>query len=117
MQEEFARAGFIVVGDVAVGVGPDMQVEQERFAILDEAVGVFEVGLALADRFDFRPAQRHAGLELLKEKVVMPGGAVMRSVALAAGHGVARPGRLSSGRAYPWRTITWLVWRAIGQLP
>jgi hypothetical protein len=34
-----------------------MHVEQKRFAVLDEAVGVFEVGLALADGLDLGAAQ------------------------------------------------------------
>jgi hypothetical protein len=38
-----------------------MHVEQKRLAILDEAVGVLQVGLALADGLDLGPAQRHAG--------------------------------------------------------
>ena len=71
-----------------------MQVEQKRLAVLDEAVGVFEVGLALADGFDLGPAQGHAGLELLQQKVVVAGDAIVRSVPLAAGHRVAGPGRL-----------------------
>ena len=86
----FAGAGFVVIGDVSVRVRPDMNVEQKRLAVLDEAVGVFEVGLALADRLDLSAAQGHAGLESLQQEVVVAGGAVMRGVAFAGGDGIAR---------------------------
>ena len=70
-----------------------MHVEQKRFAVLDEAVGVLEVGLALADGLDLGAAQGHAGFEPLQQEVVVAGGAVVRGVALAGGDGVARPDR------------------------
>jgi hypothetical protein len=47
--------------------------KQKRLAVLDQAVGVFQVGLALADRLHLGAAQRNSGLEFLEEKVVMPG--------------------------------------------
>ena len=94
MQQQLAGAGLVVVGDVAVGVRSDMKIEQKGFAVLDQAVGVFEVGFALADGFDLRPAQADAGLELLQQEVVMAGRAVVRRVALAAGDGIAWLGGL-----------------------
>ena len=45
-----------VVMDVAVLVGADVGVEQPEFAVLDQAVGVFEVGEAAADRFGLGPS-------------------------------------------------------------
>jgi hypothetical protein len=71
-----------------------MNIEQKRFAILDEAVRVFEVGLALADGLDLCPAQSHAGFKLFQKKVVVAGGAIMRGIPLTAGHRVAGPDRL-----------------------
>ena len=71
-----------------------MQIQQKSLAVLDQPVGVFEVGLALADRFHLGPAQRHAGFHLFQQKVVVARRPVMRRVALAAGHSVARLGRL-----------------------
>ena len=69
-----------------------MYVEQKSLAVLDQAVGVFEVGLALADGFDFGSAQRDAGFDLFDEEVVVAGAAIVSGVALAAGDGVARLG-------------------------
>ena len=70
-----------------------MHVEQKRLAVLDEAVGVLEIGLALADGLDLGSAQGDAGLEFLQQKVIMAGDPVVRGVALAGSHGVARPRR------------------------
>src|ERR1700690_557009 len=79
-------------------VGADMNVEQKRLAVLDEAVGVLQVGFALADRFDFSSAEGDAGFDFFKEKVVMAGGPVLRGVSFSRGHGVARTRRfLGSG--------------------
>src|ERR1700722_19318732 len=75
-----------------------MQIQEERLAILDESVGVPEVCLPLADGLHLGAAQRHAGFEFLEEKVIMAGSPVVRGVALAAGHRVARLGRLFRGR-------------------
>ena len=68
-----------------------MHVEQKRFAVLDEAVGIFQIGLALADGLNLGPAQRHSSLKFLKEKVIVAGDAIVRGVPLATGYGVARP--------------------------
>jgi hypothetical protein len=62
-----------------------MQVEQKRLAVLDEAIGISKVGLALANGLDFGPAQGNAGFEFLQEKVVVAGVAVVRCVAFARG--------------------------------
>ncbi len=101
MQQQFARAGGVVIGDISVRVRTDMDVEQKRLAILDEAVGILQVGLALADGLDLGAAQRNAGLKFFQQKVVVAGGAIMRGVPLAAGHGVARlRGLFGAGRIF-----------------
>src|SRR5664279_2843102 len=99
MQQQFTGASLVVVGDVSVRIRADMNIEQESLSVLDEAVGVLEVGLAFSDGLDFSAAQSHAGFEFLKQEVVMAGDSVVGGVALAGGHGVARPRRLlGSGR-------------------
>src|ERR1700678_3092402 len=72
-----------------MGVGPDMHVEQESLGILDQPVGVFQVGLALPYGLDFGPAQSYASLNLLHQKVVVARAPVMRGIALSAGHRIA----------------------------
>ena len=64
-------------------------VEQEGFAVLEQAVGVFEVGFAFADAFDLGAAEGDAGFELVGEEVVEAGRAVEGGVAAAGGYGVA----------------------------
>ena len=76
-----------------------MNVEQKRLAILDEPVGILEVGFAFADGLDLGSAQGHAGFELLQQEVIMAGGTILGGVSFAGGHGVARPRRLCGAGA------------------
>jgi len=89
VEEELARAEALVVHGVAVREGADVGVEEEALAVFEEAVGVFEVGFAFADRFNFSPAEGDATLEAVGEEVVEAGGAVEGGVAEAGGYGVA----------------------------
>src|SRR5271166_2568545 len=100
MQEQLSCTRGVVIGHVSVGVGTDMHVEKKGLAVLDEAVGVLEVGLALADGLDFGPAQSNAGFKLLQQKVVVAGGSIVRGVPFSGGHGVAGPGRLLRAGAH-----------------
>src|SRR5271157_1199532 len=63
VNQKFAGAQGGMVGGVAVVIGPNMAVEEPEFAVLDEAVGVLEIGLAAADGFDLGSGQRDPGLE------------------------------------------------------
>src|SRR5690242_11887052 len=72
-----------------------MHVEEKCLAVLDEAVGVAEVGLALADGLDLSAAQGDARLNSLNKKVVMGGGAILNSVSLPACNGVTRTRRFA----------------------
>ena len=89
VEEEFAGAEGVVVHRVAVGEGADVGVEEEGFAVFEEAVGVFEVGFAFADGFDLGAAEGDAGFYAVGEEVVEAGGAVEGGVAGAGGYGVA----------------------------
>ena len=89
MHEQTAGAQSFVVHGVAVGEGADVGVEQEALAILEQTVGVLEVGFTLADGFDLGAAEGDAGLELVGEEVVEAGGAILGGVALAGGDGIA----------------------------
>ncbi len=89
MEQELAGAQGFVVHGVAVGEGADVGVEEEALAVLEQAVGVLEVGFAFADGFDLGAAEGDAALEAVGEEVVVAGGAVEGGVALAGGDGVA----------------------------
>ena len=47
VHQQFSCAGFVVIGNISVRIGADMQVQQEGFIVLDEAVGVLEIRLVL----------------------------------------------------------------------
>src|SRR5450432_4247899 len=66
-----------------------MGIQEERLSVLDEPVGVLEVGLAFADGLDLGAAEGDAGLEAVEEEVVMRGGPVEGGVALAGRERVA----------------------------
>jgi len=83
-----------VIRYISVGVRTDMQVEQKSLAVFDEAVGILEIGLAFADGFDLSAAEGDAGFEFIGQEVVVAGHAVVGSIPLAAGDGVARAHRL-----------------------
>ena len=107
VQQELAGAQRVVVHGVAVGERADVGVEEEALAVLEQAVGVLEVGFALADGFDLGAAEGDAGLELVGEEVVEAGGAVEGGVTLACGDGVAvllfDDGLWERGRRSDWR--------------
>src|SRR5580658_4429605 len=66
-------------------VGTDMSVQQIRFAVFDDAVGVLQIGLSLADGLDLSTPEGNAGFELIQQEVVMTRGAIHGSVALTGG--------------------------------
>src|SRR3984957_14837523 len=86
MQQEFAGAQRVVVGRVSMGVGTDMRIQQIRFAVFDDAISILEIGLALTDRLHLGASKRDTGFEFVEQKVVMPGGAVDRSIPFARSH-------------------------------
>ena len=89
MEQELAGAQRVVVHGVAVGERSDVGVEQEALAVLEQSVGVLEVGLAFADGLDLGAAQDDSGLVLVEQRVVVAGGAIVGSVAHAGGDGIA----------------------------
>ena len=102
VDQQLAGAQGGMVEDVAVVVGSDVAVEQPEFAILEQPVGVFEVGLSGADRFDLGPGQGDSGLEFLQQEVVMGGDPVDGGIALAG------RGRVAAGiflRTSAWSDV------------
>ena len=89
MEEQLAGAELLVIHGVAVREGSDVGVEQEALTVFEQAVGVLEVGFALADGFDLGAAQGDASFVAVGKEVVVAGGTVERGVAPARGDGVA----------------------------
>ena len=90
VQEELSRPERIVVADVAVGIWPNMGIQQESLAIFDDSVGVFQVSLAFTDGFDFGAAERDSALVSVEEEIVMTGGAVDGRIAFPGSDWIAR---------------------------
>src|SRR5581483_2109848 len=76
VDQELAGAQRVVVVDVAVLVGADVSVQQPELAVFDQAIGVFEVDTAAADRLDLGAGEYDAGLDLLGEGRVVRRSAV-----------------------------------------
>src|ERR1700721_35172 len=66
-----------------------MYIEQEGFSVLNQPIGVFQIGFPFADGFDLSAAESHTGLEFFKEEVVVAGGTILSSIAFAGSHGIA----------------------------
>ena len=61
--------------------------KQERFAAVQLAVAVAQVGAAFPDRFDFGAEERDPGLERLQDVVVVAGFAIVRGKVIGIAHG------------------------------
>src|SRR5947208_9754247 len=68
---------------------PDMRIQQKALSILQQPIGILQVGLAFADRLHLGPAQRNSYLELVRQKIVEARRPVERSVSLTRRHRVA----------------------------
>src|SRR5580704_14485254 len=85
MHQELAGAKRGVVVNVAVLVGSDVGIEEPKFSVFDESVGIFEVGQAAADRFGLSSGKNHATLKFFQQEVVMRSDPINGSIALAGG--------------------------------
>ena len=98
MQEQSTGARGIVVHQISVGEGTNMRVQQKSLTVFEQTVGIFEIGLAFADRFDLGSMKGNAALELVQQKVVMACRPIDGGIAVADGNRIARPGGLFGGR-------------------
>jgi hypothetical protein len=89
VDEELASTEGVVIELSAGGVGSNVGVEEEKLSVFDEAVGVLQVGLAVANGFDLGPAEDEAAFVTIEEKEVMGGRAIDAGVPLAAGDGIS----------------------------
>lgn len=65
MHEQFALAGGGVVLHTRGRVFTDVAVHQPELALVQHAVGIAQVRLARAQRFDLAAGQDHSGLKLI----------------------------------------------------
>src|SRR5258708_38873678 len=68
---------------------PNVRIQQKALPILQQPVGILQVGLALADRLHLSPAQRNSCFELVRQKIVKARRPVERSISLARCYWVA----------------------------
>src|ERR1039458_7143151 len=73
MQQQLACAQRIVIHGVAMREGADVRSEEHTFSVLQQSVGVLEVGLALANGLDLGAAESDAGLELVEQRIAVAG--------------------------------------------
>ena len=97
VHEQLAGAEWSVVVHVTVLVGADVSIEQPEFAVLDQAVRVFEVGEAAADGFGLGPGKNYAALKFFQQEVVVGSDPINSGIALAAGGGLAARRFLQGG--------------------
>src|SRR5688572_9892856 len=78
VEQQLARSRRFVVRVSAALVCLNVGVEQEHFAVTDDAVGIRNVRLAAAQRLDLGPAQNQAGLERLEDVIIEARALVLR---------------------------------------
>jgi len=83
VHKQFAGAQRGVIEDVAVVVGSDMGIQQPQLAILDQPVGVFEIGGSRANRLDLGTGQGDAGLKFFQQEIVVGSDPINSGVSLS----------------------------------
>src|ERR1039458_4314721 len=89
VKQKFAGAENGMIGVVAVLIGADVAVEEPEFALLDQAVGVLEIGLAGANGLYFGSGENHSGLEFFEQEIVVTCVPVNGGILLPGGGGLA----------------------------
>jgi hypothetical protein len=74
-----------MIGVVAVLIGTDMAVEEPEFAVLEQAVGVLEIGLAGANGLYLGSGENDSGFEFFEQEIVMARVPINGSIFLAGG--------------------------------
>lgn len=77
VHQEFPAAQRIVVEDIALIIGADMQVLDEKLAVLDARITVLEVGPSGAQGLDFRSLKGKASLKRFVYEVIVTGLAIL----------------------------------------
>jgi hypothetical protein len=66
-----------------------MRIQQPELAILHQCVGIFQIGVAGADRFDFGAGKHDPGFQFVLEKIIMACRAIHGRIAFAGSDGIA----------------------------
>ena len=85
VDKQFASAKRSMIKDVAVLVGPDVCIQKPEFAVLEQAVGVLEIGAAGADGFDLGSGEDHPGFKFFQQEVVVGSDPIDGGVSLPGG--------------------------------
>src|SRR6202162_1757990 len=78
VQKELSRAGGLVIEVARLFVGRYVQVEQKNLSVLNDRVGISDVGLSVPQRFHLAPGQNDTRLPCVDDVVVVPGAFVPR---------------------------------------
>jgi hypothetical protein len=89
VDQELAGAERVVIELRAGSVGSDVCVEEKKFSVLDQAIGILKVGLTGADGLDLGSAEGNSGFITVEQEEIMGGGAVDAGVPLATGDRVS----------------------------
>ena len=88
VREQFSRAKRGMVRVTAVLVGADVAVQEPELSVLDQAIGVLEIGLAGADGFDLGAGENDSDLEFIEQEIVVPRVPVNGGISLSGGSGL-----------------------------
>jgi len=89
MQQELAGAEGVMVHRISMREGSNVGIQQKDLTVLQQPVGVFQVGFTFANGFDFGSAEGNTGLVSVEQRIVMAGCAIVRGVAQARGDRIA----------------------------
>ena len=71
VHEQLTRAAGILVENIALFIGADVHAVDGKLPVLDDAVGVLQVDVALTDGLDLCPHKGDARLELFQNEIVV----------------------------------------------
>ena len=71
MQQQRSGPRGLVIEDVALPVAPDVQVQQEDLAVLQDTEGIGQVCASFTQRLDLRSRENDAGLPGVEDFVVV----------------------------------------------
>ena len=71
VQKQAPVPKWVVVKTAARRIGADVAIDQPSLAVLHHRVTVFQIDLALTNRFYFRPRQFHTALEPFQQMIEM----------------------------------------------
>src|ERR1700687_982726 len=89
VKQKFAGTKGGMIGVVAVLIGADMAVEEPEFTILDQPVGVFEIGFAGSNGLHLGSGENNSGLEFFEQEIVVTRVPVYSGILLSGGGGLA----------------------------